>query len=49
MGKNYSDNDSHLVKAFDDSANIDVLLQVQKKLNFREKLESINPSVKSFL
>ena len=48
MGKNYSDNDSHLVKAFD-SANIGVLLQVQKKLNFREKLESINPSVKSFL
>ena len=28
---------------------MDVLLQVEKKLNFREKLESINLSVKSFL
>ena len=39
---------SHLVEAFD-RANIDVLSQVEKKLNFQEKLESINPSVKSFL
>ena len=38
---------SHLVEAFD-RANIDVLSQVDKKVNFREKLESINPS-KSFL
>ena len=26
-----------------------MLLQIEKKLNFREKLESVNPSVKSFL
>ena len=39
---------SHLVETFD-RANIDILSQVEKKLNFWEKLESINLSVKSFL
>ena len=35
---------SHLVEAFDQS-NIEVLSTTENQLNFREKLESINPSV----
>ena len=52
LGSNYKPTHllckSHLVEAFD-TANTDVLSKVEKKLKFREKLESINPSVKSFL
>ena len=39
---------SHLVEAFVRS-NIEVLSTIENQLNFREKLESINPSVRSFL
>ena len=39
---------SHLVEAFDQS-NIEVLSTTENQLNFREKLESVNPSVRSFL
>ena len=39
---------SHLVEAFDRS-NIEVLSTIENQLNFREKLESINSSVRYFL
>ena len=39
---------SHLVESFDQS-NIEVLSSTENQLNFREKLESINPSIRSFL
>ena len=39
---------SHLVEAFDRS-NIEVLSTTENQLNFREKFESINPSIRSFL
>ena len=39
---------SHLVEAFDRS-NIEVISAIENQLNFREKLESINLSVLSFL
>ena len=39
---------SHLLEAFDRS-NIEVLSTIGNQLNFREKLESINLSVRSFL
>ena len=39
---------SHLVEAFDRS-NIEVLSTIENQLNFNEKLESIIPSVRSFL
>ena len=39
---------SHLLEAFDRS-NIEVLSTIENQLNFSEKLESIIPSVRSFL
>ena len=39
---------SHLVEAFDWS-NIEVLSKIENQLNFREKLESINLSIRYFL
>ena len=39
---------SHLVEAFDRS-NIEVLSTIENQLNFREKLESINSSLRYFL
>ena len=38
----------HLVETFDRS-NIEVLSTIENQLNFKEKLESTNPSVRSFL
>ena len=39
---------SHTVEGFDQS-NLSVLASVEKELGFREKLQTINPAVKSFL
>ena len=39
---------SHPVEAFDRS-NLTVLAEIESKLDFRKKLQSLNPSVKPFL
>ena len=39
---------SHPVEAFDRS-NLTVLAEIESKLDFRNKLQSLNPSVKQFL
>ena len=39
---------AHTVEAFDRS-NLDVLGSIEKEVNFRSKLEAMNPAVKSFL